>query len=246
MDTVCPIPIKDIKVVFFDAGETLVHPYPSFVDLFEDTCAAGGVAVDITSMPEITGMLFAELDARQRGGYTFSTSTEVSRAYWLDFYERLLEGLGHPGMSGLARELYEVFTDPSNYALYEDVRETLEGLEKEGLTLGVISNFEAWLEVLLEKLGVHGHFRHVYISGLVGAEKPHRRIFDLALEGAGVQAGQALHVGDSLISDVGGARSVGMMPVMIDRAGSYADVDCIRITDLRQLLGMFSEKRGGI
>ncbi len=234
--------VKDIKVVFFDAGETLVHPCPSFVELFERTCVGNGAIVDTNELPEITATLFSELDAKQRGGYTFSTSTEVSRAFWLDFYERLLAGLGYPGKVGLAHRLYEVFTEPSNYTLYEDVKDTLEGLKSEGLIMGLISNFEAWLEVLLDHLGILEYFRHVYISGQVGTEKPHRKIFDLALEGAGVDPGHALHVGDSLSSDVNGARSAGLIPVMIDRNGLYPDVDCIRLTDLRQLLEIFARE----
>ena len=233
-----------IRIVFFDAGETLLHPYPSFTELLERVCAGNGAPIDASAIPAITGGLFAELDDRQRRGFTFSTSAEVSRAYWLGFYERLLNQLGFPGRTALARELYGTFTDPSNYVLYDDVRETLEGLGRENLVLGVISNFEAWLEVLLERLGIDGYFRHVYISGLIGSEKPHRRIFELALEGAGVYPGQALHVGDSISSDVNGARGAGMVPVMIDRSGEHADADCIRITDLRQLLEMFSAGEG--
>lgn len=240
MSDAAPERLKDVRVVFFDAGETLLHPYPSFVELFEHTCAEGGAPIDAAALPAVTGELFAELDARQRDGFAFSTSTEVSRTFWLDFYDRLLAGLGHPGRSALAQVLYDVFTDPSSYTLYEDVKETLEGLDSARLPLGVISNFEAWLEVLLERLGIGSYFSHVYISGLVGTEKPHRRIFDLALEGAGVGPGQALHVGDSLSSDVYGARGAGITPVMIDRAGAHPEADCLRITDLRQLLDLLA------
>jgi putative hydrolase of the HAD superfamily len=227
---------EGIRVVFFDAGETLVHPYPSFMGLFESTCDKRGVCVETRALPCVAGGLLAELEVKQRTGFTFSTSHEESRAFWLDFYLRLLAGLGLSDGEGLADDLYRTFTDPANYVLYEDVVETLQGLETRGLDIGLISNFEAWLEGLLERLGVLGFFRHLYISGQVGKEKPHRDIFDMALEGAGVDPQQAMHVGDSLSSDVNGARAVGLVPVMIDRMNHHQETDFIRLTDLRQLL----------
>ncbi len=227
---------EGIRVVFFDAGETLVHPYPSFMGLFEATCAARGMDVDTRALPAVAGDLLAELDVKQRDGFTFSTSHEESRDFWLDFYLRLLAGLGLKEGEELAGDLYRTFTDPANYVLYEDVMETLQGLALKGMDIGLISNFEAWLEDLLKRLGILGFFRYLYISGQVGTEKPHRDIFDMALNGAGVEPRQALHVGDSLNSDINGARAVGLIPVMIDRMNLHPRIDCIRLTDLRQLL----------
>ena len=52
----------------------------------------------------------------------------------------------------------------------------------------------------------------VVTSGEVGMEKPHPPIFHEALRRAGVEAGDAAHVGDQLSSDVDGARNVGIQP----------------------------------
>ncbi len=143
-------------------------------------------------------------------------------------------------MSDLPLHLYRTFSDPANYVLYDDVLETLEEVERMGIRIGLISNFEAWLEGLLERLGVLGFFRHLVISGQVGTEKPGRRIFEMALEDAGVEPGQALHVGDSIPSDVEGARAAGITPVLIDRLGRYPRADCLRLADLRELAGVLA------
>ena len=34
-----------IEIVFLDAGETIVHPHPSFAELFADTCERDGYVV---------------------------------------------------------------------------------------------------------------------------------------------------------------------------------------------------------
>lgn len=226
---------RRIEVVFFDAGETLIHPHPSFVDLFVATCARGGVEVDRFRIPQVTRSLLREIEERQREGFTFTTSPQESRDFWIKFYADLLRELGGDGDFNMAIELYRTFSYPGNYTAYPDAREILPSLRGRGLQLGLISNFEEWLECLLEELGLLPYLDLVYISGKVGVEKPHPGIFQAALEGAGVEPERAMHVGDSLLSDVEGARSVGITPVIIDRFHRYPDVDCYRITDLRQL-----------
>jgi putative hydrolase of the HAD superfamily len=58
-----------------------------------------------------------------------------------------------------------------------------------------------------------------------GYMKPHRSIFDAALERAGVPASAALMVGDSLKHDVEGALAAGMKAVLLRRSGeSPADL----------------------
>jgi putative hydrolase of the HAD superfamily len=52
---------------------------------------------------------------------------------------------------------------------------------------------------------------------MVGVAKPDRRLFEAALELAGVSAAEALHVGDSYEEDVVGARAAGIEPVLLRR-----------------------------
>jgi len=70
----------------------------------------------------------------------------------------------------------------------------------------------------------------------VGADKPEPAIFLAALERAGVNAAEAVHVGDQYKLDVVGARGVGINPILIDRYDLYPEVsDCPRIRSLTEL-----------
>ena len=42
-----------IRAVFFDAGETLVHPHPSFPDLFSEILSREGHALDPELVAEV-------------------------------------------------------------------------------------------------------------------------------------------------------------------------------------------------
>lgn len=67
---------------------------------------------------------------------------------------------------------------------------------------------------------------HLKPAGIITADmarayKPHREVFLKALEISGCRPEEVIHVGDSLESDVKGARSVGITPVLVDRRGKH-------------------------
>ncbi len=228
-----------VDAVFFDAGETLVHPHPSFPDLLADVLRREGHAVTPAAVRERAGIVFERFRRAADANELWTTTPERSRAFWLGVYEAFLEDLGIRGGDGLVERIYATFTDRGNYRLFEDVPPALERLAGAGLVLGVISNFEAWLEQLLEELGVRGRFSVLVISGLEGIEKPDPRIFRLAAERAGVPPDRCVYVGDDPGFDVGPSAAVGMRPVLIDRRERFAGfAEAVRITSMGELPGV--------
>jgi putative hydrolase of the HAD superfamily len=225
------------RAVFFDVGETLVHPRPSYPELFARVVADAGhprSAEDVTDASRVVLRRFSEA-ARDRSLWT--TSPERSRAFWTSVYEHMLQRLGLPTDDGLADTLYGAFTDRSNYELFEDVAPTIDALEPDVEVLGIVSNFEAWLDELLVDLGVRDRFAVRVISGLEGIEKPDPRIYELAMERAGVRPDESAYVGDNPEFDVDPPAALGMFPVLVDRRGRHPAFEGVRITDLRDLAG---------
>jgi putative hydrolase of the HAD superfamily len=225
-----------VRIVFFDAGETLVHPLPSFSDLFSSICSAHGLHVDADELPRVTRGLMAEVEEKQKKGFTFTDDEEKSRRFWLRFYSSLVTAVcGVDPEDGLALELYRTFSDPSNYGLYPDAAPALATLKEKGFLLGMISNFEPWLEDLMKSLSVWDLLDVAVISGRVGLEKPHPGIFRIALQRAGIEPREGMHVGDSPLSDYRGAQDAGLTAVLLDRRHRYPRFQGPRITDLKQL-----------
>ena len=78
----------------------------------------------------------------------------------------------------------------------------------------------------------------IVTSTEAGADKPNPAIFRLALERAGVNSTEAVHVGDQYHLDIIGARGVGINTILLDRFDFYPDVnDCPRIHSLTELTG---------
>jgi len=92
----------------------------------------------------------------------------------------------------------------------------------------------------LHKVGLLGYFDPVVVSGDHGYRKPDRRLFQLALDGMGVPAGNTLFVGNDMYRDIYGAREAGLKTVMFNSdQGAKAYLDCVpdyTITDFRDLL----------
>jgi putative hydrolase of the HAD superfamily len=230
---------EDVRAIFFDAGETLVYPHPSFAELFSEVLRREGQVVEPAAVQETVSVYSKRFSEAARTGaphYLWSTSRERSRKFWLEVYGNFLTDVGVPDTdSELADRLFGAFSDPDNYRLHPDALPTLERLHARGYAMGVISNFEEWLERLLESLGVTRYFPVRVISGIEGVEKPDPAIFRIALDRAGVSPEESVYVGDHPYFDVDAARRAGLFPVLIDRRGRYPDADGVRITSLEDL-----------
>jgi putative hydrolase of the HAD superfamily len=136
-----------------------------------------------------------------------------------------------------AQQLYEGTT----FALFDDALPTLKTLRARKLTLGLLTNLDRDMSPICRKLGLEPYLDFVVTSGEVGVDKPEPPIFLAALERAGVDASEAVHVGDQYKLDVVGARGVGISPILIDRYDLYAGVsDCPRIHSLTEVTGYLS------
>jgi putative hydrolase of the HAD superfamily len=116
--------------------------------------------------------------------------------------------------------------------------------------LGLVSNF-TYAPVVhesLKKLGINKYFNTIVVSEEVGWRKPHKRIFEAALERLGVKAKEAVYVGDNPMEDIQGASAAGIKTIFVpSQFNSLTDLKVsgakpdITITDLEELNRNFSE-----
>ena len=226
------------RAVFFDAGLTLLAPHPSFDELFSAVLLQNGHVVAPAQVEaafaEVAPTFVEVLD--KMGAKEWTTSIEVSRRFWGEVYRSAFDVLEVADADGsLVEALYERFTRYESYKLYPDAIPAINALKQQGLTIGLISNFEEWLEGLLIEMEIAHLFDVMVVSGVEGVEKPDPRIFLLALERAGVAADESIYVGDHPRIDIEGAEAVGMPGVLIDRVDRYPEHRGRRIKTLMEL-----------
>lgn len=220
--------MRRYDVVLFDAGETLLRPDPSFPELLVELLHRRGIVIEYEEpawIERTLGTVYRAMDDLVVNREQFSTSTARSRAFWEAIYARLLSELRVDDDGMLATYLYDEFTNIEHYALFPDVLPALRELAATGYTLGIVSNFEEWLTLLLERLGVLQLMSVVVVSGREGIEKPDTEIFRRALDRLTAPAERAVYVGDNPRIDVAPALSLGMGAVLVDRRGVHSPVD---------------------
>ena len=125
--------------------------------------------------------------------------------------------------------------DAIAFRAHDDAAPLLAGLAEAGVGVAVVSNWDCSLPEALAAAGIA--VEHVVASGSAGSSKPDPRIFRAALDALGVEAGRALHVGDTEETDGVGARAAGIDVRIVDRGGATGGPDTITaLTDVLDLL----------
>ena len=233
-----------IEAVTFDLWDTLVYTrnYGEFrLPALNRLLMVNGVLLDDDELNEVymAGWRHSSRVIRTEGNRHVQTAEIVDRV--------LSEvGLVDPPNRDEIVRMYEeaVLMDPPR--LKEGVTETLAALHGR-YRLGLVSvtgvSAGRLMRGILEEQGVLDYFETLAFSDEVGYVKPDQRLFLAVLEELGVEPWKAVHVGDSVKSDVLGAKNAGMKTVWLktrDQA-MVAEPDRIitRLTQLPETLKTF-------
>jgi HAD superfamily hydrolase (TIGR01549 family) len=216
-----------LRAVLFDVDFTLCRPGPELSpERYARIAARHGVELDVTAYE--TAREAAVLNIRRHPELVHDDSI------WHRFTVEIFVGMGGPDAiaSECATEIEHGWENSENFELYEDVLPVIEDLRLHELKLGLVSNGIRDLHefVAHHRLDVDA----IVDSRTHGRVKPHPTIFQAALGQLGVEAGEAVMVGDSLEEDVEGARALGMRAILVDRDDRYPERDD-RLTDLYAL-----------
>lgn len=100
-----------------------------------------------------------------------------------------------------------------------DTLETLAELRRRGYRLGLISVCTQEVPHVWDETPLAGTLDETIFSCEVGISKPDPRIYEIACERLGVEAGEALFVGDGANDELPGAERVGMTAVQLRAPG---------------------------
>jgi putative hydrolase of the HAD superfamily len=128
----------------------------------------------------------------------------------------------------------ETMMDAIRFQPYPDAAPALQALRARGLRTVCVSNWDHALPEVLERCGLAEHLDGVVTSAEVGANKPNPAIFERALDIAGCTADETVHVGDSPVEDIEGARAAGIRAFLLARDGdgdirSLAELESVAV-----------------
>ena len=216
--------LASVEAVTFDAGGTLIEPWPSVGDVYASVAREFGI--DCSA---------ARLNAQFANAWTTRTGFKYSRDEWHDVVRHSFLGVTDVSPQ-LFDAIYERFAQADAWLIYDDVIPTLQNLESMGLKLAVISNWDDRLIPLLEKLGLATYFDEIIVSAVHGAHKPEASIFHHAAARLSVPIDGLLHIGDSLREDVHGAHTAGASALRIRRSGPENQNDIQSLVEIEALI----------
>jgi HAD superfamily hydrolase (TIGR01509 family) len=212
-----------LKALFLDMDETLC-----------DTFAANEKAKQLMAEEverqfgnKLNGQRFADAYVNgiyrqwrdeQRQRYLPIIEQQSEGAFRLQLIRDLLNEYGANFISeAAAQSLQDKFDRDRLHAFdfYPGIAEFLRNARKL-FTLVVITNGPEYSQIpKIEAVKLYDYVDHIIIGGQEPEQKPAPSIFYKALELANCQAHEAIHVGDSLASDIAGAHSSGITSVWI-------------------------------
>jgi REG-2-like HAD superfamily hydrolase len=213
-----------LRAVFLDIGDTVMRPNPSWEHVYAMAFGEFGFDVDIDDLHAALRRAYHHGGWGMDAGFEPTEETSFRRTIEIDAAAIAELGL-EPMPDAFYRRLSELFMVTSHWHIFPDAYPTLNALKARGLVVGAVSNWVWNLPELLHALDLVSHFDFIAASARIGFEKPHPRIFQWALDQAGVPAESVIHVGDHVDADVEGARAVGITGVLIDRTRRHRPED---------------------
>lgn len=215
-------PLEQYKAVFFDVGDTLMT-IPAARVIMQQFLALRSLHREEEQVGELFTQAFRLFYYGKQLNPDEVCSPESDREFWMKVYRFILGELGADAewseeqIHHCCHDLYDLFTAPEHYQLFEDVKPALKALQERGLRLGIISNFAPTLTGILEVKGILHFFDLVIVSTVVGLEKPNPAIFKLALKESGLEPADVLYIGDHDQNDIWAPQQAGIDALKILR-----------------------------
>lgn len=193
----------EVKALFVDAAGTLLRTREPIGVTYARFARERGHPADPV-----------EVEHRFRAAYRNAATPQQGdgRAFWRPL---VAEAIGVDD-SRLFEDLYEWYATPKAWWIDDEALRTLGGIARQGVRLGIVSNWDRRLRLLYERFALERMFSVLICSAEVGVEKPDPWIFTIACRTIGVSPRQAIHVGDDARKDVDGANRAGLVGLLYD------------------------------
>ncbi|ARV59523.1 hydrolase [Nostocales cyanobacterium HT-58-2] len=209
------------KVIFLDAVGTLFGVKGSVGEIYSQIAQEFGVEVSADTLNKTFVQSFK---AAPPPIFTDAEEQDIPQRefdWWLDVARNTFEQAGvlqkFSDFSTFFSEVYIHFGTPEPWFIYPDVLPSLVSWRRQGIELGIVSNFDSRIYSVLQALQLREFFGSITISTQAGAAKPDRKIFATALEKHNCPPEAAWHIGDSITEDYHGARAAGLRGIWINR-----------------------------
>lgn len=213
--------MKPVRALFFDLDETLLDN-GGVQESIVRTCreiATRHPGLEAARLVEANGRAWQDYWPTVEDDWTLGTLDGASMR--LEVWRLTLRACGCDDES-IAQLALQTHIQHGREALrlFSDVPALFAALRRASVPRALITNGAADSQrEKLRVLGIEDWFDAVVISGEIGIAKPDTSVFERALDQLAVEPENAWHVGDTLGTDVAGAKAAGLTAVWLNRGG---------------------------
>ncbi len=199
--------LTNIKAVTFDAGGTLIHPYPSAGAIYAEILARHRITIQSPALEHLFSSALQKAQSTIRENLDETTEKNYWRKIVRDAIGRFCPQ--KEKFSEVFEDIFDAFAYANRWKAADDAASTLAALYSRGYPLALLSNADKRFRQVFTEMDFDDFFECMFISSEIGYEKPDRRIFDHAQKYLQVPPESILHVGDSPSRDGKGASEAG-------------------------------------
>ena len=209
------------KVIFLDAVGTLFGVRGSVGQAYSKIASRFGVEASPTALNDAFFQAFSTAEPLVFPETHPEEIPQCEFEWWRVIALRTFQQVGvlnqFEDFTDFFDQLYNYFATAEPWFIYPDVMPALSAWRRVGIQLGIVSNFDSRIDLVLKALKLEEFFVSVTISTQVGAAKPEPKIFATALEKHHCNPQEAWHIGDSLKEDYQGAKAAGLRAILLER-----------------------------
>lgn len=157
-------------------------------------------------------------------------------------FAKLSETLGLDYDSNLAKEHFGNLLG-EQYIMEPGIEEVLKNISADYKIYAASNGMLTMQKNRLQLSGLKRYFTDLYVSDDIGSAKPNIRFFTESMKRAGLEPSDILMIGDSLVSDIAGARNAGIDSVWYNPYGLENETDIeadYEIKELHELAGILN------
>ena len=208
-----------LKAAIFDLGGTLIHLDATWerirearMNAIDETIKAHGAALDLDHLKR-------EYLRQHEEESEYATRTleeiEIQQSF-NNLFDRLgVEARQRPPNEELVKRFFAA--EMESWMLFDGVVDMLQKVRAMGLKMGLLSNARNdWaVREIMNQLDLTKFFDGILTSAAIGIRKPRPEPFRRILELLGVQASEAVMIGNSMEADVAGAQPLGIRTIRV-------------------------------
>jgi len=214
--------------VLFDAAGTLIELRETVGTVYARVAAQHGIELPAWRLDDAFGRILRQAPPRVFSNRSSDAIADRERAWWQSVVRSTFLAADSTArfrdFDGFFAALFEQYATEETWRLRPGVAETLHVLRQRELRTGIVSNFDLRLRVLLQRLEIDEFFDIVVLPADCGAAKPDARIFEVALNGLGLEAASVLYLGDDPERDGQPAQALGMAELDVAALADFEDL----------------------